>query len=80
MPRESPATLLVSAADKLDNARSILADYRTVGPELWQRFKAGRDRQFELYHRLVAIYRAAGPNRIVEELGRVVAELEHVTR
>ena len=32
LPRESPATLLVSAADKLDNARAILADYSTIGP------------------------------------------------
>ena len=32
-------TALVSSADKLHNLRSILADYRQVGPELWQRFK-----------------------------------------
>ncbi len=80
LPRESPGTLLVSAADKLDNARSILADYRTIGPEVWRRFKAGRDRQLELYKKLVAIYRVAGPNRIVEELERVVAELEDLTK
>lgn len=32
-------TALVSAADKLHNLRSMLADYQQVGPELWQRFK-----------------------------------------
>jgi (p)ppGpp synthase/HD superfamily hydrolase len=31
-------TLLVSVADKLDNARSMLRDYRAIGPGLWQRF------------------------------------------
>ena len=31
-------TALVSAADKLHNLRSIVADYQQVGPELWQRF------------------------------------------
>ena len=29
---------LVSACDKLHNSRSILADYRRVGPDLWGRF------------------------------------------
>ncbi len=32
---------LVSAADKLHNARSILADLRAVGDELWDRFTGG---------------------------------------
>ena len=31
-------TLLVSVADKLDNARSMLRDYHTHGPSLWDRF------------------------------------------
>jgi (p)ppGpp synthase/HD superfamily hydrolase len=31
-------TLLVSVADKLDNARSMLRDYHQHGPQLWQRF------------------------------------------
>jgi (p)ppGpp synthase/HD superfamily hydrolase len=35
--------LLAAACDKLHNARSILADYRTHGEELWQRFGAGRE-------------------------------------
>ena len=31
-------TILVSLADKLDNARAILRDFRADGPQLWQRF------------------------------------------
>ena len=31
-------TLLVSVADKLDNARSMLRDYHEHGPALWNRF------------------------------------------
>src|SRR5436305_7390897 len=33
-----PSVRLVSGADKLHNARSILADYRVSGDALWQRF------------------------------------------
>jgi hypothetical protein len=36
---------LVAAADKLDNLRAILADYRTHGPALWSRFNAGYEDQ-----------------------------------
>src|ERR1700712_5106795 len=34
----SEATVLVSLADKLDNARAILRDYRDIGEGLWTRF------------------------------------------
>jgi GTP pyrophosphokinase len=39
----SPSMRLVSAADKLDNARSILRDYRALGEDLWFRFNGGRE-------------------------------------
>ena len=37
--KEQEGTLLVSAADKLYNARAILEDYREIGAEVWSRFK-----------------------------------------
>src|SRR3974377_2422011 len=36
-----PPVLLVSAADKLHNVRSIVKDCLEVGPTVWQRFKGG---------------------------------------
>jgi len=41
----SDDTILVSLADKLDNARAILRDYRQHGDELWQRFSVRDPRQ-----------------------------------
>ena len=35
--------LLVSGADKLHNARAIISDLITIGPDLFKRFKAGRE-------------------------------------
>ena len=40
---EAADVRLISAADKLYNARSILEDYRLIGPEIWRRFKRSRD-------------------------------------
>jgi (p)ppGpp synthase/HD superfamily hydrolase len=69
---------LVSAADILHNARAILADLRVVGDEVWQRFTGGREGTLWYYRALVAAFRAAGSNAVVEELDRVVSELEHL--
>ncbi len=43
----------IVCADKLHNLRSIAADYRKVGEELWKRFKRGRPEQ-EWYYRSLA--------------------------
>ena len=39
----TPSVLLVSAADKLHNVRSIMRDYREHGTEIWERFQGRRD-------------------------------------
>jgi (p)ppGpp synthase/HD superfamily hydrolase len=78
--RSEPADVqLISAADKLYNARTILDDYRKIGPEVWNRFKRGRDLQLWYFNSLLEIFNASRANRIVEELGRVVAELTRVS-
>ena len=71
-----PSVRLVSAADKLHNARSILADLRAVGNELWDRFNGGREGTLWYYRALVEAYAGVGSNPIVEELDRVVQEIE----
>jgi hypothetical protein len=45
---------LISAADKLDNIRSIRADYRRIGPKIWEIFNkdSGRDGQLWYYGKL----------------------------
>jgi GTP pyrophosphokinase len=69
---------LVSCADKLHNARSILADYRLYGEDLWPRFKGGRVGTLWYYRALADSFLQLGPKRIAEELNRVVLELEHL--
>lgn len=74
----SASIRLVSASDKLHNARAILADYRDLGEALWARFSGGREGTLWYYRGLVAAFRAHGPTRLVEELARTVAELERL--
>jgi (p)ppGpp synthase/HD superfamily hydrolase len=78
--RTEPADVqLISAADKLYNARSILDDYRKIGPEVWKRFKRPRTAQLWYFDELIKIFRVSGTNRIVEELERVVDELRQIS-
>jgi (p)ppGpp synthase/HD superfamily hydrolase len=75
---ESADARLVSAADKVHNARQILSDYREHGDQVWLRFTAGRQGQLWYYRELVKAFRAAGGNSLVDELDRVVTELERL--
>jgi GTP pyrophosphokinase len=76
----SPSVRLVSAADKLHNARSILADLRSLGEELWDRFTGGKEGTLWYYRALTETYKRAGANAVVEELDRVVREIETLAR
>ncbi|MCL4819224.1 MAG: HD domain-containing protein [Vicinamibacteria bacterium] len=77
---KSSGALRVTAADKLHNARAVLADYRVVGEELWQRFSGAREGTLWYYRALADRLAARCPDsRLVAELGRTVTELERRT-
>jgi GTP pyrophosphokinase len=80
MRSASPSVLLVSAADKVHNARSLLADYRRSGDSIWNHFKGGKEGTLWYFRALVDTYRhAAPPERtaeLVDELEALVGELE----
>lgn len=65
----------VSLADKLHNARSLLADWRQSGDNIWTHFKAGREGTLWFYQSLVQVYRQTGSDWMTEELERVVSQL-----
>jgi (p)ppGpp synthase/HD superfamily hydrolase len=69
-------TRLVSAADKLNNVRSILSDYRDVGESVWERFKGGRDGILWYYRALLQEFLPRKPNRLIRELELAIEELE----
>jgi len=70
---------LVSAADKLHNVRTILADYRREGDAVWDRFSGRRDGTLWYYRAVLDVLREGTPNRLIDELQRVVTELETQT-
>jgi GTP pyrophosphokinase len=73
-------TRLVSAADKLNNIRSILCDYRTVGESVWSRFNGGRDGTLWYYRTLLDIFLRHKRNRITQDFELAVNELESLAQ
>ena len=71
----SPSVLLVSACDKLHNARTILSDYRSHGEALWSRFSGGRDGTLWYYAALVEGFGARIPPALAADLALTVSAL-----
>ena len=76
LQRSGDSVRLVSAADKLHNARTILTDYRSEGDSVWDRFSGGQEGTLWYYRAVLDVLKQGAPNRLVQELDRVVTELE----
>jgi GTP pyrophosphokinase len=76
VPEATHSVRLVSASDKLHNARAILRDYRAHGEELWTRFTGGKEGTLWYYRALVTAFASVQKNELVAELDRVVTEIE----
>lgn len=73
-------TRLVSAADKLNNVRSILSDYRAIGESVWSRFNGGREGTLWYYRTLLEIFLGHRRNRITRDFELAVTELDSLVR
>jgi GTP pyrophosphokinase len=76
LPEAPHSVRLVSCADKLYNARSVLRDYRNLGEALWPRFRGGRDGTLWYYRSLADVFCRVGPEPLATELAEVVAAME----
>lgn len=73
----SPSVRLVSASDKLHNARSILKDFRVHREKVFERFKKKTEWDNVWYYsRLAREFVELGGGEIAGELGRVVRKIE----
>jgi (p)ppGpp synthase/HD superfamily hydrolase len=67
----------VACADKVQNARAILADYRQYGESLWERFRTkSRDDQFWYYGELLRVFQETNTGRLAVELAVTLSLLQ----
>ena len=74
LPRKSADSWLVSLADKTDNARAIMGDYRLRGDEVWERFAGGKNGTRWYYQSLSEFFSENYPGPLTTEFARTVAE------
>lgn len=72
-----PDELLVSAADKLHNLRETLADLRSEGDRLWERFRTGREGTLWFHGALLDAFESSGqvPPGLLSELRQTFAAI-----
>ncbi len=77
VPTADASTLLVSAADKLYNARTILRDVRHDGVGAFQKFNGKKDGTLWYYGAIATAFRDNNEsnNELIDELERVVKAL-----
>ncbi|MFP5333649.1 MAG: HD domain-containing protein [Acidimicrobiia bacterium] len=71
------AAVLVTAADKLNNARAMLRDHAAVGDALWARFNPDADHRW-YYTAVLDVVRRRLDNPIVFELEQAVEALREI--
>ena len=72
----SASTKLVSASDKLQNVGSLLRVYREEGDRVWRRYSNGKEGVLWYYRALVNGSTGKRIKPLVQQLDRVVSELE----
>lgn len=72
----SPDVILISLADKVHNARSILRDLKLSGIGTWDKFKGKKTGTLWYYRSLVEIFDNSLYPALTEELRQVVDEIQ----
>ena len=76
LPTASRSVQLVTAADKLHNARALCEDYLACGESLWQHFNGGRDGTLWYYRAVLNCLDKLNGTELKGQLTRAIEELE----
>jgi (p)ppGpp synthase/HD superfamily hydrolase len=75
----SPDARLVSLADKLHNARSILRDLLTINDLVWGKFKGGKQGTLWYYRALIKAFEQHESSYLLDEFKSVVNQIETIS-
>jgi (p)ppGpp synthase/HD superfamily hydrolase len=71
-----PSVARVATADKLQNARALVAEVRSDGPAVFELFNGGRDGTLWYYRAVADRLSTVAPGPLADDLVRAVDELE----
>lgn len=71
---DSQESLMVSAADKIHNLRSMMAAYETQGEKLWEKFNASKKEILWYQEAVLEVMKSRLKSGIVSELEKTIQE------
>ncbi len=74
----TPAAVIVSAADKLHNAQSLVADLRRHGEAVFERFNGKKEGTLWYYREITQALERRGRTPLIDELRRTVIEMHRL--
>jgi GTP pyrophosphokinase len=72
----SESARLVSLADKVHNARTIITDHSQTGAAVWRRFSGGKEGTLWYYRALVDVFGTFGSSTLLAQFERLVLKME----
>lgn len=74
--KASDAAKVISVADKIHNAQSLLALHAAGGPGIWSKFNATKEQKIWFEEAMLAMLKESWQNPMVGEYGILVAKLK----
>ncbi len=78
LKRDSYDAMMISAADKIHNLRSMMDEFRKSGNRIWSKFNAPEDRKLWFYGEVLSVLKGRLKNPIVKELEKTYREAEEL--
>src|SRR3989338_266608 len=74
--KDSHEAMMISAADKMHNLRSMMDEYKKSGGKIWAKFNAPEERKLWFYGEVVSVLKERLDNPIVKELEEAYEDAE----
>ena len=78
LKKDSYEAMMISAADKMHNLRSMIDEYRKSGEKIWAKFNAPEERKLWFYGEVLNVLKDRLDNPIVKELAKTYEEAEEL--
>lgn len=78
IPMADREARIIMLADKVHNARSILADHVRMGTEMWDRFSVPRERTVWYYETLLEVFDRELSPTLYDQLGECVKQMREL--
>lgn len=78
LQRDSFEAMMISAADKMHNLRSMIDEYKASGDKIWAKFNAPEEKKIWFYGEVLSILKRRLKNPIVKELEKTYKEAEEL--